>query len=83
LISDIKSEYIGLPTLIPLEFGIMNEIYFAIDNEGYYADLIECNKNNKNQSLFYILAITKVLYKKPINFKLNICHLIIANKNNN
>jgi len=42
IISKTKCEYVGLPTLIPVDFGIMNEVYFTLENEGSYADLIEC-----------------------------------------
>lgn len=44
IITKVACDYVGLPTLISIEFGIMNEIYFSIDNEGTYADLIECKQ---------------------------------------
>lgn len=42
-----SSEYIGLPTLIQLNNISLNELYFFIDGNSQYADLMECNKIKK------------------------------------
>lgn len=42
ILSKINVEFIGLPMLIHIDFILIDELYFHINSQGSYADILEC-----------------------------------------